>query len=37
VLSFSIAASLVAAAASALRGGRYIHEEAHEEQAAVAS
>jgi MFS family permease len=27
VLSFSIAASLVAAAASALRGGRYVHEE----------
>ncbi|MGH7776178.1 MAG: MFS transporter [Candidatus Dormibacterales bacterium] len=30
VLSFSIAACLVAAAASALRGGRYIHEEAQE-------
>ncbi len=28
VLTFSIAASLVAAAASALRGGRYIHEDA---------
>jgi hypothetical protein len=28
VLSFSIAASLVAAAASALRGGRFVHEEA---------
>src|SRR5207245_3997466 len=28
VLGFSIAASLVAAVASALRGGRYIHEEA---------
>jgi len=28
VLSFSISASLVAAAASALRGGRYIHQEA---------
>lgn len=28
VLGFSIAASLVAAAASALRGGRYIHEDA---------
>ena len=27
VLSFSIAASLVAAAASAMRGGRYVHEE----------
>jgi hypothetical protein len=27
VLSFSIIASLVAAAASALRGGRYVHEE----------
>jgi hypothetical protein len=27
VLSFSIAASLVAALASALRGGRYVHEE----------
>ena len=27
VLSFSIAASLVAAAASALRGGRYVHQE----------
>jgi hypothetical protein len=28
VLLFSIAASLVAAAASALRGGRFVHEEA---------
>lgn len=28
VLSFSIAASLVAAAASALRGGRFVHEDA---------
>jgi nitrate/nitrite transporter NarK len=28
VLSFSIAASLVAAVASALRGGRFVHEEA---------
>jgi MFS family permease len=28
VLTFSIAASLVAAAASALRGGRFVHEEA---------
>ncbi len=37
VLSFSIVASLVAAAASALRGGRYVHEELHEEAAAVAS
>jgi hypothetical protein len=27
VLTFSIVASLVAAAASALRGGRYVHEE----------
>jgi len=36
VLGFSIAASLVAAVASALRGGRYIHEEAHEEVAVVA-
>jgi len=27
VLTFSVAASLVAAAASALRGGRYVHEE----------
>lgn len=27
VLSFSIPASLVAAAASALRGGRYVHKE----------
>jgi MFS family permease len=35
VLSFSIAASLVAAVASALRGGRYVHEEVHEEEAAV--
>jgi MFS family permease len=38
VLGFSIAASVVAAAASALRGGRYVHEEVHEEkEAAVAS
>ena len=37
VLSFSIAASLVAAAASALRGGRYVHEEIHEEAAVAAS
>ena len=37
VLSFSIAASLVAAAASALRGGRYVHEEIHEGAAAAAS
>ena len=29
--------SLVAAAASALRGGRYVHEEIHEEAAAAAS
>jgi len=36
VLGFSIAASLVAAVASALRRGRYIHEEAHEELAVVA-
>jgi len=36
VLSFSIVASLVAAAASALRGGRYVHEEVHEEAAVVA-
>ena len=36
VLGFSILASLVAAAASALRGGRYVHEEVHEEKAAVA-
>jgi len=36
VLSFSIVASLVAAAASALRGGRYVHEEIHDEAAAVA-
>jgi hypothetical protein len=36
VLSFSIAASLVAALASALRGGRYVHEEALEEAAVVA-
>jgi hypothetical protein len=28
VLGFSVAASLLAAAASALRGGRYVHEEA---------
>jgi hypothetical protein len=27
VLGFSIAASLVAALASALRGGRYVHQE----------
>jgi hypothetical protein len=37
VLSFSIAASLVAAAASALRGGRYVHEEIHDEAAVVAT
>ena len=37
VLSFSIAASLVAAAASALRGGRYVHEEIHEEAAVAVS
>ncbi|HEY6224681.1 MAG TPA: MFS transporter [Gemmatimonadales bacterium] len=36
VLSFSIAASLIAAVASALRGGRYVHEEVHEEAAVVA-
>ena len=36
VLSFSIAASLVAALASALRGGRYVHEEVLEEAAVVA-
>ncbi|HZQ49945.1 MAG TPA: MFS transporter [Candidatus Dormibacteraeota bacterium] len=35
VLSFSIAASLVAAAASYMRGGRYVHEE-HAEPAAPA-
>jgi hypothetical protein len=35
VLAFSIAASLVAAAASALRGGRYVHEEIHEQEAAA--
>jgi hypothetical protein len=35
VLTFSILASLVAAAASALRGGRYVHEEIHEEEAAA--
>jgi hypothetical protein len=34
VLSFSIAACLIAAAASALRGGRYIHQEV--EQVAIA-
>jgi MFS family permease len=34
VLSFSVAASLVAAAASALRGGRYVHEEHAEDDAA---
>jgi len=32
----SIAASLVAAAASALLGGRYVHEEVHQEAAVVA-
>ena len=37
VLSFSIAASLVAAAASALRGGRYVHEEIHDEAAVAVS
>jgi MFS family permease len=37
VLSFSIVASLVAAAASALRGGRYVHEEIHEEAAVAVS
>jgi MFS family permease len=37
VLSFSIAASLVAAAASALRGGRYVHEEVHDEAAVAVS
>ena len=37
VLSFSILASLVAAAASALRGGRYVHEEVHEEAAVAVS
>ena len=36
VLTFSIVASLVAAAASALRGGRYVHEEIHEQAAEVA-
>ena len=36
VLSFSIAASLVAAAASALRGGRYVHEEQSMREAAHA-
>ena len=36
VLTFSIVASLVAAAASALRGGRYVHEEAQEEAAVAA-
>jgi MFS family permease len=36
VLSFSIAASLVAAAASALRGGRYVHEEHAMKEAARA-
>ena len=36
VLTFSIVASLVAAAASALRGGRYVHEEIHEQAAVVA-
>jgi MFS family permease len=35
VLSFSIAASLVAAAASALRGGRYVHEEDAIQEAAA--
>jgi hypothetical protein len=34
VLSFSIVACLIAAAASALRGGRYIHKDA--EQVATA-
>ena len=37
VLSFSVAASLVAAAASALRGGRYVHEELHDEAAVAVS
>jgi MFS family permease len=37
VLSFSIVASLIAAAASALRGGRYVHEELHEETPLVAA
>ncbi|HEX6489269.1 MAG TPA: MFS transporter [Candidatus Dormibacteraeota bacterium] len=36
VLSFSIAASLVAAAASYLRGGRYVHEEEVERRGAAA-
>jgi len=35
VLSFSIAACLIAAAASALRGGRYIHQEAEPVAAGV--
>ena len=37
VLTFSIVASLIAAAASALRGGRYVHEEHEERRAALAS
>jgi hypothetical protein len=37
VLTFSIVASLIAAAASALRGGRYVHEEVEEARRAAAS